>query len=89
MLRGSRERTTLATTGLAAAGSAVADEEAADLEAADCQDLETTGGHFMSQTERSDLLVSRTLRPSSVTDILSLSALDEEEEEEPMMIVNY
>jgi len=55
----SRERTTLATTGLALAGS---EEEA---EAA-CQARETTGGHFMSHTERSARAVSRYLASSAI-----------------------
>jgi hypothetical protein len=56
-LRGLRDSTTLATTGLGLASPE--DEEAP------CQAWETTGGHFMSHTERSARAVSRCFAASS------------------------
>lgn len=58
----SRERTTLATTGLALVAS---EEDEAEAEAA-CQARETTGGHFMSHTERSARAVSRYFASSPI-----------------------
>lgn len=56
--RGSRERTTLATTGLGLEESAEAED--------DCHDRETTGGHFINHTDLSARPVSSTIRPSSI-----------------------
>jgi hypothetical protein len=56
-VRGLRDSTTLATTGLGLASPE--DEEAA------CHAWETTGGHFMSHTERSARAVSRYFAASS------------------------
>jgi hypothetical protein len=67
--RGSRERTTLATTvfglGLAPPASAAAEELDA---AASCQARETTVGHFMSHTERSARAVSRCFASSAIAE---------------------
>lgn len=57
-LRGSRESTTLATTGLGFPSPEDAE--------APCQAWETTGGHFMSHTERSARAVSRYLASSPI-----------------------
>ena len=65
--RGSRERTTLATTGLGLGlAPPVSWLDVAAAAAASCQARETTMGHFMSHTGRSAARVSRCFTSSAI-----------------------